>query len=100
MDIQSEKERCERAEEQIKAERAIIAASKQAVADHDCPFEVGETVLNPDGEKEVIARIFFRGWNGKYRPRYEFTIFKIKKNGEKYVNDMKAYYPEEYTKID
>jgi len=95
MNVKLMKELIARAEEEITERSKFIKDTKQEIAEHLCPFKVGEEVLNKDGEREIIASISYCSWN---RINYDFKIFKIKKSGEPYKQSHHAWNEEKYTR--
>ena len=99
MDIEAEKQRCQRAENQIKVEKEIIRESKLAVALSECPFDVGDKVINGNGETETIALISFYSWPSSYDSRaYQFKVFKTKKDGKPYKDSSYVWNYKGYKK--
>ena len=96
MDIEAAKENIKNAEAMVKNKQEYIRKLKQEIAEHLCPFEVGQRVLNADRKEEIVANISYQGW-GK---GYELKTFKIKKNGEPYQNSSYAFYQDKYTAAD
>ena len=72
-----------------------IRARRQSLAEHSCPFIVGQRVLSSKGEEHEIASIS----PTDYPPFYDFTIYKIKKDGSAYANSQYAYRINDYAAI-
>lgn len=94
MDIDKLKKDIKDAEQVIFNKKEYIAATKQAIAEHLCPFKAGDLVLNDKGEEEIIGAINYCGWNGI---GYDFMVRKIKKNGQPYKDLRHTYSEENYT---
>jgi hypothetical protein len=74
-------------EDEIKAKRAVIneancyiSKTQKEIAEYLCPFKVGDSVISLEGNIETIASVSYRS----YSPKYEFKVFRTKKNGEPY----------------
>ena len=70
----------EKLQKEIKEKRVIInnandfiLKTQQDIANHFCPYIVGDKVLNKDNEEQLIASIKYTS----YKPFYSFKIFKI-----------------------
>ena len=94
MDIDKLKEDIRAAQAEIKKKNEFISLSRSAIASHLCPFAVGDMVLSPKGNKEIIASVNYEG----YGAGYSFHIHKIKKNGEPYLNSTFVWRCAEYVK--
>lgn len=93
----------EKALKECKEQREIVSHTKkkindieQQIADHSCPFSVGDLVENEEGLKAVISSISFCSWN---RSRYDFKIKKIKKDGAPSKLSNHAYSSENWKPI-
>lgn len=73
----------------------VCADKRQALAEHLCPFVVGQRVLNRLGQEQEIANITPRD----FHPYYEFTVYNIKKDGNRYTNSQFAYHINKYTPV-
>ena len=76
----------------IKEHKKYISETQQEIAEHECPFKVGDKVISPTGIEEIISRIIYTG----YPPMYSFRVFKIKNDGAPYKNDTYAYRIDKY----
>ena len=92
----------EKLQKEIKEKRVIInnandfiLKTQQDIANHFCPYIVGDKVLNKDNEEQLIASIKYTS----YKPFYSFKIFKIKKDGNPHKHSCYAYYPEDYKAV-
>ena len=74
----------------------FIRETQQNIAEFLCPFKVGERVLDHDGVAVNIERIFFESY-GKLN--YDFSVRRLKVNGELRRYPTRAWYIEKYTKI-
>ena len=71
-----------------------ISRIGQLIADHLCPFEVGEKVIDDDGIMAVVLEIrYHRRSNG-----YNLFVKKIKKDGSLYKYPTQCYRTEQYKK--
>ena len=95
MNIELLKEEMDQAKKVIDIKKEYIRNTEQEIAEYVCPFSVGERVVSPKGDEQIICSISYCGWS--HRP-YDFKIFKIKKNGEPFVNSSYAFSVLEYTK--
>ena len=95
MNIELLKEEMKQAREVISSKESFIRVTRREIAAYICPFSVGERVVSPEGDEQIISSISYRSWGN---PLYDFKVFKIKKNGEPYVNSTYAYNLEKYTK--
>ncbi len=80
--------------EEIKVAKSKIAEyqndirkTEQDIANHLCPFKVGQEVISPQGEEQFIASIKFNS----YGRMYDFKVFKKKKNGEPFNKSSCAW---------
>ena len=80
----------------ISESEKFVRETEQKVAEFLCPFKVGERVLDHEGVAVIIEKIFYDSY-GKLR--YEFSVRKIKINGEPRRYPTRAWYIEKYTKI-
>ncbi|MBL4940945.1 MAG: hypothetical protein JKY81_04705 [Colwellia sp.] len=88
MRIETLKEEIKEAKEVIEMKKEFISRSQQEIAEHLCPFNVGNTVVDGKGVKQVVASIFYKSWGNN---NYDFKTFKIKKNGELYKQPHDTY---------
>lgn len=96
MDIKLLEDEINSAQGRIAKDKEYIAKTRQEIAEHLCPFKVGDHVISPEGNEEVIASIRFITWLIR---KYEFKVYKIKKNGEPYKESNNVYSRQgEYTK--
>ncbi len=94
MDIDKLKQDIEIAESGIRVSERFIYDTKQSIAEHLCPFKVGDKVISSTGEREVVASIKYKPWG----IGYSFNIFRVKKDGTPYKLSQHAYCEEKYTK--
>ncbi len=64
-----------------------IRKTEQDIANHLCPFKVGQEVISPRGEEQFIASIKFSGSGSMY----EFKVFKKKKDGKSFTKSCYAW---------
>ncbi len=94
MNIDKLKQDIEIAESGIRVSERFIYDTKQSIAEHLCPFKVGDQVISGTGECEIVAGIKYKPWG----IGYSFNIFRVKKDGTPYKQSQYAYYEEKYTK--
>ncbi len=94
MDIDKLKQDIKSAEADIKISERFIYDAKQSIAEHLCPFKVGDDVISGTGEREIVAGIRYKTWG----IGYSFNIFRVKKDGTPYKLSQHAYCEEKYTK--
>lgn len=92
MDVKLLKEQIKVKNKQISEMRKFVRQSEHEIAKYLCPFEIGQRVISPKGNVEVVAHIS----HVSYGVGYEFKIYKIKENGEAYKNSQYAYRLGEY----
>lgn len=95
MDIESVNVQIKNAQAVIQSKKEFIESSRQEMAEYLCPFSVGEKVVNPEGETEIVAAVYSKTGG----LMYGFTVYKIKVNGEPYINSCDAWYADRYTKL-
>ena len=88
MDVQALKAKIKDAEDRISKEKEYVRQAKQDIAEHLCPFKVGDEVINKNGDRQIVASIRYCGWS---RAGYDFKIFKIKKDGTPYQQSCDAW---------
>ncbi len=94
MDIYKLKQDIEIAESDIRISERFIYDTRQSIAEHLCPFKVGDDVISGTGEREVVASIEYKPWG----IGYSFNIFRITKGGTPYKLSQHTYCEEKYTK--
>jgi hypothetical protein len=94
MNIDKLKQDIEIAESDIRISESFIYDTRQSIAEHLCPFKVGDKVISGTGEREIVADISYKKWG----VGYSFNIFRVKKDGAPYKQSQYAYYEEKYTK--
>lgn len=80
MNVDLLKEEIKAANKRISKENEFIAKTEHDIALYLCPFSIGDEVISPNGEKEIVASIRYSGWG----VGYDFKVFKIKKDGTPY----------------
>ena len=68
---------------------------RQQLADANCPFIIGEKVINKRGDKAEVIRI---KWSC-FSEGYKLVVKKIKKNGDLYQNESEAWHSDQWKKI-
>lgn len=97
MDIKLLEDEINSAQRRIAKNKKYIAKTRQEIAEHLCPFKVGDNILSPEGVKVIVASIHHRSWGDNY----EFKIYKIKNDGEPYKDSCNIWSrAEEYTKVE
>lgn len=94
MDIELLKSEIKEARGIINKKMAYIKNAEQEIAEHLCPFSVGDRILTKDGEEREVAKISY----SHYGEGYQLKVYKIKKNGEPYKDSNYVWYDEGYTK--
>ena len=62
---------------------------RQSMAEHNCPFKVGDQIINNKMERaEVVGVKYTYGYGDN---NYDVVISKIKKGGGLYTNSTRAY---------
>lgn len=95
MDKEKELKEIKTIEAEIINLKGEVRVRRQLLAEHFCPFTVGQRVLSSKGEEHEIASIS----STAYPPFYKFKICKIKKDGSAYVNSQYAYRFTDYTAV-
>jgi len=72
----------EEKEELLLDKRAALSKLQQALAEQLCPFKVGDLVISPRGNRQIVAEI----QHADYGKGYNFTVFNFKKDGTPYKN--------------
>ena len=65
-----------------------ISKTQQEIAEYSCPFTIGQRVASEGGEEVIIASISYRCWG---RDKYDFKVFRMKKDGTPYKQSQYAY---------
>jgi len=94
VNIELLKTKIKEASDRIDNENAYITKTKQEIADHLCPFKVGERVVNNQGEREIVDSIRYSVWGCGYN----LKTFKIKKDGQPYKYSSDVWDVERYAK--
>ena len=95
MNIEKLEQEINNAQSVINEKKVFIQKTRQDIAEHLCPFSVGDKVLNQDGKMEFIASVYSK----PFQRGYGFTVYKIKVSGQPYINSCEAWYKEKYTKF-
>ncbi len=95
MDVDKLKHDIEIAVTGIRVSERFIYDTKQSIAEHLCPFKVGDKVISGTGGREVVAGIYYESWSIR---GYTFNVFRLKKDGTQYKKSQCAYGEDEYTK--
>lgn len=93
MNVELEPKEIKTIEDEVIKLRNEVRARRKLLAEHLCPFKVGQRVRNGMGEEQEIASIS----PYSYYPFYKFTVYKIKKDGSAYANSQYAYRVTDYT---
>lgn len=80
---------------------AIIEACEQKrkeIAEFKCPYKVGDILISTDFKREriQIAEILYTSW----RSGYEYSAYKIKKDGSLYKSPNNIWQPELYVLLE
>ena len=95
MNVEALKKEIRERESVIDAQRDAITLLKQSIADHLCPFRVGDKVTSPEGETVTIESIIY----SRLAPcGYVGSIRRFKKDGAPYVYPNDCYALEDYKK--
>jgi len=92
----------EELEAELKKIRADIQSKKSEarlierdIANINCPFVIGELLVNKDGCKATVDSITYSSWS----EGYEIKVRKLKKNGDPYINSSHAYGFDKWTSV-
>ena len=76
----------------IKEHKKYISEAQQKIAEHECPFKIGDKIIYPGKDAVIVSRVMYTS----YLPMYSLMVFKIKKDGTLYKNDTYAYRADGY----
>jgi len=82
-------------QEEIRIANEYVHKRKQIIAEHKCPFVIGQKVKSDYEGVCTVAEIRYSGWG----VGYEISVHKTKKNGEPYVNQTRVWDAENFTEV-
>lgn len=82
-------------QEEIDHRLKLRSELRQQLADALCPFVVGEQLIDRKGNKAEVAKIKWSSWS----EGYEFTIKKIKVNGDLFANEQRVWQSDQWSKL-